>query len=259
MIAVISPAKTLDFENNVEQESFTTPRFSTQTNRLIRELRLKKAADIQQLMGVSENIAQLNVKRYKDYRREHTLDNSKQSIHAFKGDVYIGLDVDQLDSSDLEFAQDHLRILSGLYGLLRPKDIIQPYRLEMGTSLQVGEHPTLYKYWNDQIVKLVHKDLKEQGDQVIINLASNEYFKAIQRKTLKAQVIDVEFLDLKNDKYKVISFFAKKARGMMARYILKNRINDPELLKAFDYEGYYFDPQMSSENHLVFKRDQAPG
>ncbi|WP_420581530.1 peroxide stress protein YaaA [Reichenbachiella sp.] len=258
MIAVISPAKTLDFENNIEQESFTTPRFSTQTNRLIRELRLKKAEDIQQLMGVSENIAKLNVKRYKDYRREHTLDNSKQSIHAFKGDVYVGLDVDQLDASDIAFAQTHLRILSELYGLLRPKDIIQPYRLEMGTSLQVGDHSSLYKYWNDQIVKLVHKDLKEQGDQVIVNLASNEYFKVIKRKSLKANVIDVEFLDLKNDKYKVISFFAKKARGMMARYIIKNRINSPELLKGFDDEGYYYDPKSSTENNIIFKRDQAP-
>lgn len=258
MIAVISPAKTLDFENHVEVSDYTTPRFSTQTNRLIRELRLKKTEDIQALMSVSKNIAQLNVKRYKDYRREHTLDNSKPSLFAFKGDVYIGLDVDQLDKSDLDFAQDHLRILSGLYGLLRPLDIIQPYRLEMGTSLPVGDQPTLYKFWKDQIVKLMHKDLKAQEDQVIINLASQEYFKAIQRKSLKAQVVQVDFLDLKKGKYKVISFFAKKARGLMARYIIKNRINEVELLKGFDYEGYYFDPQSSTDTHLIFKRDQAP-
>ncbi|MEP2026408.1 MAG: peroxide stress protein YaaA [Reichenbachiella sp.] len=258
MIAVISPAKTLDFENKVEQKSFTVPRLLTQTNRLIRELRLKKSMEVQELMSVSENIAQLNVKRYKDYRREHTVDNSKQSIHAFKGDVYIGLDVDQLDTADIEYAQKHLRILSGLYGLLRPKDIIQPHRLEMGTSLTVGDEPTLYKYWNDRIVKLVHKDLKEQGDKTIVNLASNEYFKSIKRKSLKAHVVDVEFLDLKNGKYKVISFFAKKARGMMARYIIKNRINEIELLKGFDYDGYYFDPQTSTDTHLVFKRDQVP-
>ncbi|UXX78422.1 peroxide stress protein YaaA [Reichenbachiella carrageenanivorans] len=258
MIAVISPAKTLDFENDVEVASHTTPRFSTQTNRLIRELRLKKAADIQDLMGVSDNIAQLNVKRYKDYRRAHTLENSKPSLFAFKGDVYIGLAVDQLDQADLEYAQSHLRILSGLYGLLRPLDLIQPYRLEMGTSLPVDDQPTLYKFWADQIVKLVHKDLKAQEDQVIINLASQEYFKAIHRKSLKAQVVQVDFLDLKNGKYKVISFFAKKARGLMARYIIKNRINEVELLKGFDYEGYYFDPQSSTDLHLIFKRDQAP-
>lgn len=258
MIAVISPAKTLDFETPVKFDHHTSPRFSTQTNRLIRELRLKKAHEIQSLMSVSENIASLNVRRYKDYRREHTVENSRPSIHAFKGDVYIGLDVDQFDTSDLDFSQKHLRILSGLYGLLRPMDIIQPYRLEMGTSLPVGEHPTLYKYWNDQIVKLIHKDLKEHDDNVIVNLASNEYFKAIQRKSLKSHVINVEFLDWKNGKYKVISFFAKKARGMMARYIIKNRINEVELLKGFDYEGYYFDPQVSTENQLVFKRDQVP-
>ncbi|SMD31727.1 hypothetical protein SAMN04488029_0062 [Reichenbachiella faecimaris] len=257
MIAVISPAKTLDFEKEIQQDSFTTPRLLTQTNRLIRELRLKKSGEIQQLMNVSENIAKLNVERYRDYRREHTVENSKQSIHAFKGDVYVGLDVDQLNADDIEFAQKHLRILSGLYGLLRPKDIIQPYRLEMGTSLTVGNEPTLYKYWNDRIVKLVHLDLKEHDDNTIVNLASNEYFKSIKRKSLKARVVNVEFLDLKNDKYKVISFFAKKARGMMARYIIKNRINEVELLKAFDYEGYYFDPQPSSDTHLVFKRDQA--
>lgn len=258
MISVISPAKTLDFESEIQQDNFTTPRLTTQANKLIKELRTKKSADIQQLMDVSENIAQLNVRRYKDYRIQHTLDNSRQSIHAFKGDVYVGLDVEQLDANDLDFAQHHLRILSGLYGLLRPMDIIQPYRLEMGTSLPVGEHATLYKFWDDQIVKLVHKDLKAQGDQTIVNLASNEYFKSIKRKSLKARVVNVEFLDLKNDKYKVISFFAKKARGLMARYIIKNRINDPELLKGFDYEGYYFDVQGSSENNLIFKRDQAP-
>ncbi|MEO9806093.1 MAG: peroxide stress protein YaaA [Reichenbachiella sp.] len=255
MITVISPAKTLDFDNNTKFDHHTFPRFSPQTNRLIRELRQKKSHEIQSLMNVSENIADLNVRRYKDYRREHTADNSKPSIHAFKGDVYIGLDVNQLDDEDLNFSQKHLRILSGLYGLLRPMDIIQPYRLEMGTSLSVGEHPTLYKYWNDQIVKLIHKDLKEQDDNVIVNLASNEYFKAIYRKSLKARVIHIEFLDLKNDKYKVISFFAKKARGMMARYIIKNRINEAEQLKGFDYEGYYFDPKASTEDQLVFKRD----
>lgn len=257
MISVISPAKTLDFESEIQQGSHSIPRLTTQANKLIRELRKKKPSDIQKLMDVSENIAKLNVKRYKDYRIQHTLENSKPSIHAFKGDVYLGLDVDQLDHVDLDFAQKHLRILSGLYGLLRPKDLIQPYRLEMGTSLSVGDLPTLYKFWDDQIVKLIHKDLKEQEDQVIVNLASNEYFKSIQRKSLKAKVVHVEFLDWKNDRYKVISFFAKKARGLMARYIIKNRINEVELLKGFDYEGYYFDPQSSSDTHLVFKRDQA--
>lgn len=258
MIAVISPAKTLDFDNPVSPNGYTMPRLTTQANKLIRELRTRKAGEIQSLMSVSENIAQLNVRRYKNYRQSHTLDNSKPCIHAFKGDVYIGLDADQLSHEDLEFSQQHLRILSGLYGLLRPLDIIQPYRLEMGTGLQVGDQPNLYKYWDDRIVKLLHKDLREQEDKVVINLASQEYFKSIDRKSLKARVVQVDFLDLKNDQYKVISFFAKKARGMMARFIIKNRINEPESLKAFDYEGYYFDTKSSSEDHLIFKRDQAP-
>lgn len=255
MITVISPAKTLDFENEVSFDHHTLPRFSTQTNKLIRELRQKKPADIQQLMDVSENIAEINVKRYKAYRQQHTPVNSKPSIHAFKGDVYIGLDVDQLNDSDLAFSQQHLRVLSGLYGLLRPLDIIQPYRLEMGTRLPVNGYASLYQFWDDQIVKLIHKDLKAQKDNVIVNLASNEYFKALDRKSLKARVVNVEFLDWKNDKYKVISFFAKKARGMMARYMIQNRINDPEQLKGFDYEGYYFDVKASTENELIFKRD----
>lgn len=258
MIAVISPAKTLDFENPVSPNGYTQPRLTTQANKLIRELRTRKAEDIQSLMSVSENIAQLNVKRYKDYRLAHTPDNSKPCIHAFKGDVYIGLDADQLDHDDLAFSQKHLRILSGLYGLLRPLDIIQPYRLEMGTSLKVGEQPNLYSYWEDRIVKLLLKDLKDQEDKVVVNLASQEYFKAVDRKSLKARVVQVDFLDRKNDQYKVISFFAKKARGMMARFIIKNRINDPESLQAFDYDGYYFDAHSSTPDHLIFKRDQAP-
>ncbi|MEO9966597.1 MAG: peroxide stress protein YaaA [Reichenbachiella sp.] len=257
MIAVISPAKTLDFENEIQFDSHTLPRFSTQTNKLIREMRQRKEEELMSMMDVSENIAQLNVKRYKNYRQQHSLDNSRPSVHAFKGDVYIGLDVDQLDSSDFEFAQSHLRILSGLYGLLRPMDIIQPYRLEMGTSVSIGDYTSLYGYWGDQIVKLMHKDLKEQEDEIIVNLASKEYFKALNRKRLKARVINVDFLDFNKNDYKVISFFAKKARGMMARYIIKNRISNPEDLKGFDYEGYYFEPTNSKDNHLVFRRDQT--
>ena len=258
MIAVISPAKTLDFEQPISPNGYTQPRLTTQANKLIRELRTKKTEDIQSLMSVSENIAQLNVKRYKDYRQSHNLENSKPCIHAFKGDVYIGLNAEDLTHEDLLYSQEHLRILSGLYGLLRPLDIIQPYRLEMGTSLQVGEQPNLYKYWDNRIVKLLHKDLEEQDDQIIVNLASQEYFKAVDKKSLKSRVVQVDFLDLKNDQYKVISFFAKKARGLMARFIIKNRINDPESLKAFDSEGYYYDAHTSNQDHLIFKRDQAP-
>lgn len=253
MLLVISPAKTLDFETPCDAES-SYPRFRKETMELIGVLKEKSPEEIQQLMDISENLAELNVSRYNKFRAAKHPKVAKQSVYAFKGDVYIGLEAEELDDEDILYAQEHLRILSGLYGLLRPLDVIQPYRLEMGTRLAFDDYRTLYNYWADKIAKLVNRDLKNQGDKVLINLASQEYFKAIDRKALKARIVDVEFLDFKTDKYKVISFFAKKARGMMARYIIKNRINDPEGLKQFDTEGYYFDEESSSENKLVFKR-----
>ena len=254
MITLISPAKTLDF-TNISTPQQTLPRLLTKTNKLIRTARTLKTHDLKQLMSISDDLATLNVQRFKDFRQKHTIENSKTAIHAFKGDVYLGLDVDSLTNQDIDFAQSQLRMLSGLYGLLRPLDLIQPYRLEMGTSLKVEDNNGLYQFWGDDIAKLVMKDLKEGGDHVILNLASNEYFKSLKSKKLKAKVIDVDFLDLKNGKYKVISFFAKKARGMMSRYIIKNRINDPKDLVGFDIDGYYFDSSSSQENKLVFKRD----
>ncbi len=253
MLLVISPAKTLDFETPCSAEA-SYPRFRKETMELIGVLKEKTPEEIQQLMDISENLAELNVSRYNKFRAAKHPKVAKQSVYAFKGDVYIGLEAEELDDEDILYAQEHLRILSGLYGLLRPLDIIQPYRLEMGTRLAFDDYTTLYNYWADKIAKLVNRDLKNQGDKVLINLASQEYFKAIDRKALKARIVDVEFLDFKNDKYKVISFFAKKARGLMARYIIRNRINDPEELKQFDLEGYYFDEESSSENKLVFKR-----
>lgn len=253
MLLVISPAKTLDFETPCSAEA-SYPRFRKETMELIGVLKEKTPEEIQQLMDISENLAELNVSRYNKFRAAKHPKVAKQSVYAFKGDVYIGLEAEELDDGDILYAQEHLRILSGLYGLLRPLDIIQPYRLEMGTRLAFDDYTTLYNYWADKIAKLVNRDLKNQGDKVLINLASQEYFKAIDRKALKARIVDVEFLDFKNDKYKVISFFAKKARGLMARYIIRNRINDPEELKQFDLEGYYFDEESSSENKLVFKR-----
>lgn len=253
MLLVISPAKTLDFETPCDSEA-SYPRFRKETMELIGVLKEKSPEEIRQLMDISENLAELNVSRYNTFRAAKHPKVAKQSVYAFKGDVYIGLEAEELDNEDIMYAQEHLRILSGLYGLLRPLDVIQPYRLEMGTRLAFDDYRTLYNYWADKIAKLVNRDLKSQGDKVLINLASQEYFKAIDRKALKARIVDIEFLDFKNGKYKVISFFAKKARGMMARYIIKNRINDPEGLKQFDMEGYYFDEESSSENKLVFKR-----
>ncbi|SHJ50863.1 hypothetical protein SAMN04488028_101342 [Reichenbachiella agariperforans] len=253
MIALISPAKTLDFETKTVGEH-TFPRFPKETKELVSVLQQQSSADLKSLMSISENIADLNVGRYKGFKATHNEKNAKTCLHAFKGDVYLGLEAETLDHKALDFSQQHLRILSGLYGLLRPLDLIQPYRLEMGTRLVFDQHKNLYSYWDDKIVKMLHKDLKAQDDNVVINLASNEYFKAVDRKSLKAQVIDTEFKDHKNGQYKLISFFAKRARGLMARYIIDHQITNVEDLKAFDYDGYFFDPKDSTDTKLAFKR-----
>lgn len=254
MLLVISPAKTLDFETPCDAEA-SYPRFRKETMELIGVLKEKSPEEIQQLMDLSENLAELNVSRYRKFRAAKHPKVAKQSIYAFKGDVYVGLEAEDLEDEDILYAQDHLRILSGLYGLLRPLDIIQPYRLEMGTRLAFDDYTTLYNYWADKIARLMNRELKKQGDNVLINLASQEYFKALNRKTLKARIVDVEFLDQKNGEYKVISFFAKKARGMMARYIIQNRINEQEGLQGFTEEGYYFDHQNSTADKMIFRRD----
>ena len=202
MISVISPAKTLDFESSRPPE-YSLPRLHNESLELIDVLRTKTSEDLQNLMGVSEAIGDLNVHRYKKFTKGKRTSRAKQSVYAFRGDVYLGLKAEELDASDIDFAQKHLRILSGLYGLLRPLDLIQPYRLEMGTRLGFDDYTSLYNYWQDKIVKLTLRDLKAQGDKVIVNLASNEYFKSIARKSLKAKVIDIEFKDFNNGEYKV--------------------------------------------------------
>ncbi|MEQ9231194.1 MAG: peroxide stress protein YaaA [Cyclobacteriaceae bacterium] len=254
MIAVVSPAKNLDFktEHNV---SATQPRLLDCTNELIDVMRKKSVDEVKNLMSISKQLAGLNVHRYKEYSSVHNLENSRPSVFAFNGDVYQGLQAETFDEAKLEFAQKHLRILSGLYGLLRPLDLIQPYRLEMGTKLAFDDFKTLYEYWDNTILDLLLKDLKEQGDDIILNLASNEYFKSIDKKGISARVIDVEFKDFKKDKYKIISFYAKKARGLMSRFMIENKITDPNDLRAFDYGGYYFDQSESTDNKLAFKRD----
>ncbi|RED94909.1 peroxide stress protein YaaA [Marinoscillum furvescens] len=253
MIAIVSPAKTLDFETPVNAEK-TKARFFNESKVILEALKEKDENDLQQLMSISENLAQLNVQRYQKFASRHTEKNSKQSVFAFQGDVYQGLDAATLSQEEVNFAQDHLRILSGLYGLLRPLDAIQPYRLEMGTQLAFDGYKNLYDYWKNIIAPALNKDLKKQGDDILVNLASVEYFKAVDTRQLKARVIDVEFKDFKNGQYKIISFFAKKARGLMARYIIKNKITSIEDLKGFNYEDYYFDEQNSTESLLAFKR-----
>lgn len=253
MIAVVSPAKSLDFETPFNVKP-TQPRLLDCTNQLIDVLRKKSPNDIKELMSISDNLAELNVERYHSYKPTHSKTNAKPCVLAFQGDVYQGLKAETFDESTMEFAQKHFRILSGLYGLLRPLDLIQPYRLEMGTKLAFDDYNTLYAYWGDKILNTLQKDLKAQGDDIIINLASVEYFKSVDRKQMGAQVIDVEFKDFKSDKYKIVSFYAKKARGSMSRFLIQNRITSVDDLKAFDYDGYYIDEKASSEKKLAFKR-----
>jgi cytoplasmic iron level regulating protein YaaA (DUF328/UPF0246 family) len=253
MIAVISPAKTLDFETKVDV-STTQPTFKKEVQELIDVLKKKEITEVKTMMSLSDQLAELNVTRYHKFRKSHNEKNSKPAVYAFKGDVYQGLDVESLDSDTVGYAQNHLRILSGLYGVLKPLDLIQPYRLEMGTKLSHAEYKNLYQYWGDKITNRINLDLKRQGDKILVNLASQEYFKAVERKALKADVIDFEFLDFHQGELKMISFFAKKARGMMTRFILSNKIAKIKDLQEFDTDGYRYDPSKSTEQKLVFVR-----
>ncbi len=253
MLVLLSPAKTLDFETPPITETHSQPEFTAQAAPLIDVLREKAPQDIADLMKLSDKLAALNVARYQGWTPKHTQENARQALLAFKGDVYTGLDADSLSEADLEYAQSHLRILSGLYGLLKPLDLMQPYRLEMGTSLTTEKGKTLYAYWGSAITDRINSEL--QSDDVVVNLASNEYFKSVQPKKLNGRLITPVFKDQKNGQYKIISFWAKKARGLMARYIIDKRVEQPEQLKAFDYEGYRFNEAMSEGDTWVFTRD----
>lgn len=258
MLSVISPAKTLDFDTPATTRKATQPEFLDEAAQLVEDARRLDPAAIRSLMGVSEKIAALNHERFMNWHQPFDRDNAKQAILAFRGDVYTGLDADTLSASQLTFAQKHLRILSGLYGLLRPLDLMQPYRLEMGLRFANRGGANLYAFWGDRITRTLDRELGKSGSRVLVNLASNEYFKAVQPKALDAEVVTPVFKDLKGDKYRVISFYAKKARGLMARYIIENRLNDPEALKDFDVAGYRYRPGESSARELVFSRDAPP-
>ncbi len=258
MLTVISPAKTLDFETPPTTRRSTQPQLLSRASELVEDARGMSPDDIRGLMGVSENIAELNHSRFMNWSTPFSLDNAKQALLAFKGDVYTGLDADTLGSEELAFAQKHLCILSGLYGLLRPLDLMQPYRLEMGLKFANRGGKNLYEFWGEEITGLLAKQLKKSGSPVLVNLASNEYFRAVKAGKLEAEVITPVFKDLKNGKYKVISFFAKKARGQMARYIIENAINDPEQLKKFRVDGYRYRKADSTAHEWVFTRDEAP-
>ncbi|WP_027856164.1 peroxide stress protein YaaA [Marinobacterium jannaschii] len=257
MLTVISPAKTLDYETPPITETATLPEFSDHSAELIRQLRELSVQDIAVLMKLSDKLAALNVARYESWQPEFTRENAKQALLAFKGDVYTGLDAESFSETDLEFAQQNLRMLSGLYGLLKPLDLMQPYRLEMGTKFANSRGKDLYAFWGSIITEKLNELLAEQGSDVLVNLASNEYFKAVKKKELKARIITPVFKDQKNGQYKIISFYAKKARGLMSRYIIQHQISDPEQLKDFDLEGYRFAETMSEGDTLTFIRDHA--
>ena len=256
MLTVISPAKTLDFDTPPTTRRATQPRFAERSAQLVEDARRLSPEDIRALMGVSENIAELNHARFMNWSLPFSLDNAKQAILAFRGDVYTGLDADTLSTQGRAFAQQHLRILSGLYGLLRPLDLMQPYRLEMGLKFANRGGRNLYEYWGDTITRELNGDLKKSGSSVLLNLASNEYFRAIQPKALEAEIITPIFKDLKGDKYKIISFFAKKARGQMARYVIDGELNDVAALKKFKTGGYRYNKAESTAREMVFTRDK---
>lgn len=257
MLIVISPAKTLDFDTPAKTRQYSQPDFLDDAGKLVDTARLLSAMDIAELMKVSMKIAELNFERFQHWHTPFTPENAKQALLAFKGDVYTGLDAESLDDESLAFAQDHLRILSGLYGLLRPLDLMQPYRLEMGTRLENPRGKDLYAFWGERITQGLNRALAAQGDDVLVNLASNEYFKAVKPAALHGRIITPVFKEWRGDRYKIISFSAKKARGLMSRYIIENRLSDPEELKGFDRDGYGFNAEQSEGDTWVFTRLQG--
>jgi len=254
MLVVISPAKTLDFETPARTNIASTPVFLEDSQVLVERMRELAPADIAKLMKISDKLAVLNSTRYETWSLPFTANNAKQALLAFKGDVYTGLGAETLTPKQDEYAQQHLRILSGLYGVLKPLDLMQPYRLEMGTKLSNARGKDLYQFWGDKITNSLNDEL-ERND-VLINLASNEYFKSVQPKKLNARIITPVFKDTKNGAQKIISFYAKKARGLMTRYIIENNIDNAEALKDFDVAGYQFEASQSSENEWVFTRPE---
>ena len=255
MLAIISPAKTLDFQTETPHFEFSQPDLSDYSQQLIEVCRELTPAQIGSLMHISDRLAGLNAARFADWQAEHSEQNAKAAIYAFKGDVYTGLDADSLNTDEILYAQQHLRMLSGLYGLLKPLDLMQPYRLEMGTKLANPNGKNLYEFWGNVITEQLQTALDTQQDNILINLASDEYYKAVKPNQLKARIIKPIFMDYKNGKYKIISFYAKKARGLMCRYLIQNRIQAVEDLKQFDLSGYWFDDSVSTADELVFKRD----
>ncbi|MFT4636817.1 MAG: cytoplasmic iron level regulating protein YaaA (DUF328/UPF0246 family) [Verrucomicrobiales bacterium] len=256
MIAILSPAKTLDYSSQSLVSRKTMPAFLKDSEELIAVARMLSKKELGRLMGISEKLAELNHERFQSWIAPFPKGEAKQALLAFKGDVYQGFEFDLFEKKDWDFAQEHLRILSGLYGLLRPLDLMLPYRLEMGTKLGTKRGKDLYTFWGASLTEALNAALKKQGDDVLVNLASNEYFGAVRPKALKGQIITPVFKDTKKGKVKIISFFAKRARGMMADFIIRNGLSKVEDLKAFNVADYAFEAALSSEDTFVFTRGE---
>lgn len=252
MLIVVSPAKKLDFEVPAPTEKFTQPTELEKSKLLIKELRKCDSKKISSLMKLSESLTELNIQRYKNFKTPFNLKNAKQAMFAFKGDTYVGLDAETMKAKDIDYAQKHLRILSGLYGLVSPLDLVQPYRLEMGTKFPCAGSKNLYEFWRKSITEELNKLLKKE--KTLVNLASKEYFSAVNVKDLNAEIITPAFKEKKGDEYKMVGFFAKKARGMMSRYIIDNRIESPKELLQFDVDGYKYSKELSSQTEPIFTR-----
>ena len=256
MLIFLSPAKSLDYTTPPQVATHTRPAFLKQSETLIKQLRKLSPADLAKLMSISDPLALLNFNRYADWKLPFTPENAKQAVLAFDGDVYDGLAAKTLSAADLDFAQQHVRILSGLYGILRPLDLMQPYRLEMGTKFANKGGKDLYAFWGERLLDAINAELEAMQRPVAVNLASEEYFKAAVGRKFKGQLIQPVFEDWKSGKYKIISFYAKRARGLMTRYAVLNRLDEPEGLKAFDYDGYAFAAEASDDKSWVFRRRQ---
>lgn len=253
MIVLLSPAKSLK-EEPISRDHYTSPRYKKESFELIKVLRQYQENDLMKLMSISSNLAQENIKRYKSFRKDHTEQNSLIAVDTFDGDVYQGLQASEWTKEQTEYAQEHLRILSGLYGILRPLDLMHPYRLEMGTRLKTDNGNNLYQFWDYKITKELNKDLKSLASKTVINLASNEYFKAVKKDKLKADIITINFKEWRDGTLKFISFNAKKARGMMANYIIQNKLSDSNDIKGFNTDNYSFSQEHSTENEWLFVR-----
>lgn len=257
MLFIVSPAKTLDYDSKIPDLEHSDPRFIKQASELITHLRKMPQDEVGALMKISEKLSKLNTDRYQSWTKKHVAsDECRQAVLAFKGDVYQGLDTESWSKEHFERAQKQLRILSGLYGSLRPLDLLHPYRLEMGTKLPIGEHKNLYSFWGTQVTDSLNEDLAVMESPCLVNLASNEYYSVVKPKLIQAPIITPDFKDWKNDKYKVISFYAKRARGLMVKWALQNNVQDPQELKNFNIDGYSYNDDMSTDQNWVFTRRQ---